>query len=193
MSGCTILPTDSLAKYGDTTSLRAITRWQIHKAVPLGEERSFADIARACGCPEDELRRLLRHAMTNKVFVERRSGFVAHTASSAALVKDPALCDFITLQGEDNMPSTFGIIGMIEKFGESEEPNHAGFNVVENTNDPFYKALGKDPPRAARFGRGLGSGSGSLGYGPEGLRNFNWRAISSPLVVDVCSAAWHRM
>lgn len=68
-------------------SLHAIHHFGIAKTFAPGEEISFTQLAKLSGLSETLIRRLLRHAMTMRVFSEPREGIVAHTAASKLLIQ----------------------------------------------------------------------------------------------------------
>lgn len=88
-------PVSCLRPAMDASSLEAIYRWNIPSKVPLdGGHISFSALAEQCSMYEPNLRRILRYAIIyHRVFQEPRPGFVAHSAASALLVKDPAAFD----------------------------------------------------------------------------------------------------
>ena len=65
---------------------------------------SFAHIAASCNQNELDIRRLLRHAMTLRVFREPRKGVVAHTAASK-LLADPCMLDWLGNTCEETWPA----------------------------------------------------------------------------------------
>lgn len=66
--------------------LQTITRFKIASMIPADGEVSFAEIAAQIdGLSEQMVCRLLRHAMTLRVFREPTPGMVAHTRASKAL------------------------------------------------------------------------------------------------------------
>ena len=67
--------------------MQAIQRFGIATCFPITETSTFAEIARACGIPESDTRRILRFAMTFYIFQELSPGVVAHTAASKALAE----------------------------------------------------------------------------------------------------------
>lgn len=85
----------------DVVSLQAIYRYQIASSVPLDDEISFEEISKRCGLNEIDLRRILRHAMTNYIFQEPRKGFVAHTAATRILAEDRLFSDLIGMRTEE--------------------------------------------------------------------------------------------
>lgn len=53
---------------------------------------------------EVNVRRFLRHAMTNRIFKEVSPGVVAHTAASKVIAEDKALQDWLGFNTEDMFP-----------------------------------------------------------------------------------------
>ncbi|KAK6373984.1 uncharacterized protein PV06_02840 [Exophiala oligosperma] len=66
----------------------SIYHFKIASLLPVQDTRGFSDIAEDAGVDEGLLRRILREAMTNRIFCEPRVGFVAHTAASSASIWD---------------------------------------------------------------------------------------------------------
>lgn len=65
---------------------------------------AFADIAEKSGVSENMIRRLLRHAMTMRVFQEPEPGMVAHTAASK-LLSIPFMNDWLRTGTDELWPS----------------------------------------------------------------------------------------
>ncbi|KAI0892116.1 sterigmatocystin 8-O-methyltransferase [Annulohypoxylon nitens] len=78
------------AAHTNCVSLQAISRFKIASLVPIGGRTTFADIAEQTGLEEHAIRRLLRHAMTMRVFQEPEPGVVAHTKVSKVLTNPVA-------------------------------------------------------------------------------------------------------
>lgn len=105
-------------------SFQAIARFRIAEKVPTnGGQISFADIAKKTGVSERMIQRLLRHAMTMRVFREPQEGFVAHTKASKALT-NPDTAHWLASGSEDMWPAALKVVDALEKWGDSEEPNH---------------------------------------------------------------------
>jgi hypothetical protein len=66
-------------------SLQAISRFNIANLVPVGGQISFDEIAKQTGLGPTMTRRMLRHAMTMRLFREPEHDMVAHTKVSRAL------------------------------------------------------------------------------------------------------------
>ena len=72
-------------------TLSFLTRYEVPQEVPIQGDVSFAALAQNCGVPLAFVKRMLRYAMTNFVFAEKREGFVSHTAMSMLLKEHPFL------------------------------------------------------------------------------------------------------
>ena len=59
-------------------SLQAIYHYNIATTFLVGGEATFAHIAEKCGLSESNVRRIVRHAISNRVFRETRKGVVVH-------------------------------------------------------------------------------------------------------------------
>jgi hypothetical protein len=85
------------------------------KSFPVGETATYTQISEKVGLDELNLRRLLRHAMTNRIFKEVSPGVVAHTAASKLLAENQAMDDWVGFCTEDLWPvsifSSFLIYG----------------------------------------------------------------------------------
>ena len=74
------------------------------KSFPVGETASYAQIAEKVGLDEGNVRRFIRHAMTNRIFWEVDPDTVAHTAASRVLAEDVAMDDWVGFCVEDMFP-----------------------------------------------------------------------------------------
>ena len=92
-------------------SLQAIYRFNLATSFPPDrDETTFEDIASSSGFSEPQVRRVLRHAMTYRIFREPRKGVVAHTAASRVLANNPAMRDWIGMVSEEMWPAASKVI-----------------------------------------------------------------------------------
>lgn len=77
--------------------------------VPPGGKVTFADIAKQTGSSEDMIRRLLRHAITMRVFRETEPDTIAHTAASK-LLSDPLMNDGLRIDTEEMWPAAVKVM-----------------------------------------------------------------------------------
>ena len=66
-------------------SLHSIHQYGIARHLPQGHPVPYEDLARSTGLEPELLKRLIRHAITHRVFKEPKKGFVEHNATSRLL------------------------------------------------------------------------------------------------------------
>ena len=71
-------------------SLHSIHRYGIAQKLPLDRPISYSQLASSTGLEPELLKRLIRHAITHRVFKEPKKGFVEHTATSRLLIGSKA-------------------------------------------------------------------------------------------------------
>jgi hypothetical protein len=77
------------------------------KSFPIDQTATYAEIAKAVHLDEVNVRRFVRHAMTNRIFKEVSPGVVAHTAASRVLAEDRPMQDWVGFCVEDMWPVRF--------------------------------------------------------------------------------------
>lgn len=158
--------------------------------MPLDQDISFDDLAAATSLDVVNVKRIVRHAMTNRVFCEPRDGFVAHTAASRAMLDDATLNDWVGLCSSDFFPAAARTVDALEKWPGSQEPTQCGFSVAWNIEVPMFVEIGRNPARAKRFGRAMQSLTGGEGYEVDYLVNgYPWDALGTATIVDVSAFA----
>ncbi|EON68389.1 hypothetical protein W97_07647 [Coniosporium apollinis CBS 100218] len=178
--------------YHDLSSLRWIYHFKIAEAVPLDREVAFAEVAATAGVDERQLRRILRHAMTNNLFHEPRAGFVTHTAESCLIVRDRGLRDWVGYTSEESFPASTKLVEATEKYGATEEKNETAYNIAFDTPLPMFEYLSRHKDRAERFAGTMGAMTATEGYNVSHLVNgFAWDEIGHGTVVDVGGSIGH--
>lgn len=125
--------------------------FRIPQAVPLNGSISFHDIAKAVNANEALLTRFIRHAMGIHIFIEPEPGMVAHTIDSRLLAEDEYLFHLVGCLLQDINSGYQKTIEAMEKWPNSEEPNHAGCALAWETDLPFYDYLTQHPDIFRRF------------------------------------------
>jgi O-methyltransferase domain len=169
-------------------SLRFVYYYNIPQYVPANGSISYADIAHASNLDEVLLRRFIQAAMVNRVFSEPQLGYVQHTAISRLLKDDPEAMDTVGFLLEDLAPASTKVIEAYKKWPGSGEPNETGFNIENDTSDPFYLELAKNPERSRRFGGGMRFMTRGTLYDIGHLINgYDWVALDKAggTVVDI--------
>ncbi|KIX06362.1 uncharacterized protein Z518_04338 [Rhinocladiella mackenziei CBS 650.93] len=178
--------------YHDCSSLRWIYHFNIAALVPLDGTRSYAEIASSADVDEGRLRRILRQAMTNRIFCEPQKGFVAHTAASSALIRDKGTLNWVGYTLEESFPASTKLVEATKKYGPSEEKNHSGWNLVFDTELPIFEYLSNHPDRANRFAETMEALTSTDGYNVRHLLNgYSWEEFTLGTVVDVGGSIGH--
>ncbi|KAI1661581.1 S-adenosyl-L-methionine-dependent methyltransferase [Daldinia decipiens] len=93
-------PSESIYNYvhsciPDASALNILNHFDFWSAVPLDGTASYPEIAQRVSLPEDVVRRVLRHAVTLRLFEEtdpgKSSSNIRHTSRSAALARNAGL------------------------------------------------------------------------------------------------------
>ena len=113
-----------------------LTKFNVWSAVPLDGPISYADLATKVNVPESILRRVLRHAMTLKLFTcpssDPNSDLVAHTATSAIPARNPLLSSLIGHNTDMMGAAMVKQAEAIAQWGESPEPSEAAIMIAQN-------------------------------------------------------------
>lgn len=172
------------------SSLRWIYHFKIAEAVPLDCAISYSQLAKDRSVDEELLKRILRHAMTNRIFHEPESGMVAHTSVSALLVRSKSLNDWVGYTLEETYPASTKLVDVHEKHGNSQDPSRSAYSLAFNTDQPLFGYLARFPDRERRFASTMVELTSTEGYSVHHLVNgFNWENIGNATVVDVSSRA----
>lgn len=192
----------------DQFAIGALNEWKVFDAVPLRGSITYAELAKKVNIPEARLRRVLRHAISDHVFWAPTRDSVSHTSASAEVVRDPLLFAWLGHNFDEITPGTEKILKAMEKYGESEKPEHAGTMIAYGKEEvPFFEWIDIDgtgePPkevsegkvvnddrtkgwRARRFGNAMKcmmqSGTHASSHATAG---FDWGNLGKAIVVDV--------
>ncbi|KND89922.1 Sterigmatocystin 8-O-methyltransferase [Tolypocladium ophioglossoides CBS 100239] len=152
--------------YLDTLSLQVINNYGIAKLVPLDAPIPLSELQTKTQLDPINLARMLRHAMTNRIFHEPSPGLIAHTAASRLLAQDAALQDWVGFNSEDIFPAAANVLTSLKTYPEATSLTTTGFNFAFGTVDkePMFVTFGKDPARARRMGGAMASLTGGEGY-----------------------------
>lgn len=90
---------------------------------PIHGEATFAEIGEKCGVEEGDVKRILRHAMTKRIFQETRKGAVIHTAASRLMSESPQMADWIAVGTGELWQAAAMTVQAMKKYPGSQEPN----------------------------------------------------------------------
>ncbi|KAI4185004.1 MAG: hypothetical protein LQ348_004446 [Seirophora lacunosa] len=168
-------------------SRQAIVRFGLASSSPPGQdEATFAEMAASSGLPEAHVRRLLRHAMTFRIFQEPRQGTVRHTPASKMLAENPLLRQWTGMISEELWPAATKAMDALTKWPGSEEPNHTGFNIAHNTDATIFDEITQHPDREQRYADAMTYGSKRPGLeAHHSLNGYDWASLGDSTIVDV--------
>ncbi|KAI1156474.1 sterigmatocystin 8-O-methyltransferase [Nemania diffusa] len=181
----------SIHGFNNCVSLQAISRLNIASLVPLGGRTTFGDVAKQTRLDERELRRLLRHAMTMRVFREPEPGVLAHTQASRALL-DPVANSWMATGTEEMWPASTKMVDALQKWPGSQEPSQTGFTLANGPGSSIYQILKEDHKRAARFANCMKAYMLMQEYNSfHVVNNYTWANLGQVHLVDVGGGAGH--
>ncbi|KAK8124677.1 O-methyltransferase- family 2 [Apiospora kogelbergensis] len=177
----------------DQLSLQVIWEFRIAETVPANDSITYDEIsAKVQECTGKvilpfQLRTLLRHAMTNRVFCEPQKNRVAHTQMSRLLATNPKSNAWVGFLTGDLFPAFANVVAAMETWPGSQEPNETGVNIAYNENLPFYDFVQLDKERAVRYSRAIeshGSSEGAeISHGV--VDGYPWADLGDGTVVDM--------
>ncbi|KAF2202563.1 S-adenosyl-L-methionine-dependent methyltransferase [Delitschia confertaspora ATCC 74209] len=170
--------------------LASVYRYNIASHVPENDHISFSDLASKCNLAERDLQRIVRYTTVHhRVFSEPEKGFVSHTAASKLICQESPIRDIMGLTFEECYPAHAKTVDAISK--RSEEPNHTGYALANETELDTFEFWERNPERAKRF---AGAMSGTSTASLDALAHlFSWEELSTnkPLVVDIGGSKGH--
>lgn len=160
------------------------------KSFPLNGTTTYAQISQTVGLDEVNVRRFIRHAMTNRIFKEVSPGVVAHTATSRILAEDEPMAQWVGFCVEDIFPAAAHTVAALKSYPSASEPTQTGFCVANGTADKeaMYATFAQSPLRTKRMGGAMTSLTGGEGYELSYLvDHYDWDSIDKVggTVVDV--------
>jgi hypothetical protein len=112
--------------------MQAVARFDIAGNVPIdGDGISYPDLASRVDLDEQMLRRLIRHAITMRIFAERVPGFVSHTSVSKKLMDAPMRA-WLGTGAKELWPAATKVVDALTRWPGSGEPTE----TVRSTSLP---------------------------------------------------------
>lgn len=184
----------ALCPKADMAVLGCLQHFDIFNTVPWEGSIPYSDIATKIGLSKDKTERIIKHAMTSRIFYEPEPGMVAHTANSIMPAKMPHLNAWIGTGRQNSDPAMGKLEEAFQKFGESGEINETAFNLAlgKSPEDTWWSVLGNDGEnerkgwRMKLFGMAMG-GTRNPVLSREAPDNaiFDWEGLGDATVVDV--------
>ncbi|KAJ4420448.1 hypothetical protein N0V82_004324 [Gnomoniopsis sp. IMI 355080] len=182
-------PKDYLMSFSENllVSQQAVARFELAKAFPVGGEITFGELAATVGLGETYIRKLVRHAITQKIFTEVRPGVIAHSACSRLIAEDETVSSYLRFKTDDLWHAAFHLCDAVAKWPGSEEPNQTGFAVAHNTDKTMFDYLSEHPEKAKYFYKAMRAFAQRPGLEPKYVvDNYAWGTLpKGSTVVDV--------
>lgn len=177
--------------HNNSLCMQAIAEFGIADMVPPDGSVSFGDIASQTPMSEQLTARLLRHAMTMRIFHESEPGMVAHTAASRVLHKSAAN-EWLRAGTVEMWPAATKMVDAIQKWPGSQEPNETGYSLANTTSETIYEIFGKDADRAGRWAKGMAVFTQRPQFSLAYITDFfDWASLGQAQVVDVGGSRGH--
>jgi hypothetical protein len=175
--------------------LHAIWDFDVARAVPIEGTISYEALTAKVealnnGLPIGvlNLRRLVRHAMTNRIFWEPVKNHVAHTRSSLLLLEDEPLKNWAGFISNDTWLAVANVVKAMRKWPASEEPTETAVNLAHNQTLPWFDYLQQDQTLNKRYSLAMQAHGGAAGYAVEYVvKGYDWASLGDATVVDVSS------
>ncbi|KAI1429717.1 S-adenosyl-L-methionine-dependent methyltransferase [Xylaria sp. FL1777] len=165
---------------------QAVTRFGLARNLPVDGEQTFAEMATKAGLSETSVRKLVRFAVTQRIFEEPTQGVVAHSAVSRLLAEDPGVHDYVATCTDDLWQAAAQTCDAMSQFPGSEEPNETGFTVANNTTKPIHEFLAQFPQRSTRFANMMHAFTGGDAFDLKYVvDSYPWAQHSGGTLVDV--------
>ena len=167
------------------TSRHVIDRFQIAQSIPVDGKRTYEELAGTTNVPARTLRRVLRHAMAQRVFCEPQPGIVAHTKASKVLAENEHVRDYFATVCEQVWPAATRLADAIEKWPESDKRSQTGYTLA-NGGKTVHQVLEENPSKSVRYNSAMGAWKEDVSFGYEPIiRQLDWSSLADGLVVDV--------
>ncbi|OTA81647.1 hypothetical protein M434DRAFT_25216 [Hypoxylon sp. CO27-5] len=173
-------------RHNQLLHLKFISHFGIAKRVPVDGAMTFEDLANRICVDASVVRRFLKFSIACRIFQEPRPGVIAHSAASRQIAEDPDIADWVSVNVNELWPSALNAIEALSKWKRADEPNQTGFSLANETNDPFYVEIYKDPERARRFRGAMSAFTTDPGYDPVHMVEiFPWNSLGRGTIVHV--------
>jgi len=177
----------------NNVSLHAINDFNVAQAVPLEGTISYEELTAKVEALNDglpigvlNLRRLVRHAMTNRIFYEPVKNEVAHTRASRLLLEDEPVKNWVGFISADALPAMSNVVKAMRKWPASEEPTETSVNLAFNHSLSWFEYLAQHQVRNKRYNLAMRAHGDNAGYAVEYVvKGYDWARLGDATVVDV--------
>ncbi|KAI0832155.1 S-adenosyl-L-methionine-dependent methyltransferase [Hypoxylon sp. FL0890] len=166
-------------------------RYRIAHHIPAEGTISYSELAARCSLDESDTKRVVRAAISLRVFEEEPEGFVKHNAISAVLKTDLAH-DAVGFFAEEFTPAALKLAESLERFPASDRAGESAIAIANGSSgdQDIFSAISHDAERVRRFANAQSFNTTVPETSADHfVDNVPWSSMSNPehpkLVVDV--------
>ncbi|WZH49403.1 O-methyltransferase [Fusarium acuminatum] len=172
--------------------LRWMSHFKIFELVPLDGRISYSELAAKAGVTEERLKSLARMAMTSSLFAEPEKGFMAHSATSAALVTNQGLASFRLWITAVTGPAASSMVTAHARWPDDTAPNRTAFSAAFDTDLGMYDYIATHPELYRMFDTAMQAVAKSpMSHLKHLVSGFDWGSLGKATVVDVGGNVGH--
>jgi hypothetical protein len=167
-------------------SLRAIIRYDIARSFPADSTTTIPEIVQNSELHVDDVQRIIRHALTQGLFREPRSGVVAHSATTQVIVKVPYASDWLAAALQRMGTVSGHVVDAMQKWPGSQEPTQTAYNMAYDTDLPFFVHLSQDETKFKHFASAMTFFTSTPAMKSDfAIDGYDWAQHASDTIVDV--------
>lgn len=125
--------------------------FNVAKCLGPDEQVTYEDLSQRCKISTSDLRRFLRLAIANHIFLEPQQNVVARSTMSRIMAEMPVSNDWIGFVCEEMWPASTRCIEAMKKWPGSEALTHTGFAMSGGVEGNFFEEIGQYLERASGF------------------------------------------
>ncbi|KAF2176818.1 S-adenosyl-L-methionine-dependent methyltransferase [Zopfia rhizophila CBS 207.26] len=168
-------------------SLQAVHRYRIAFNIGLNESVQYEELAKRCDIDVDDLKRIVRTAIANHLFLEPEKGVVTHSAISKLIVGIPVVDTWMGHFTDDVWTSGVRMVDAIQKWPGSQEPQHTGFALNDPRGRSMFDVLKGDAEKSKQLAASMQFLQSAPVFDLAHLvKDLGWDAGNTPsLMVDI--------
>ncbi|XWW96275.1 hypothetical protein V2A60_004248 [Cordyceps javanica] len=166
----------------DLAALQVAFEFKLFHLVPAQGDVSFHSLAFAAGLDVDRTARIMRMLMTQKIFAEKRPGYVSHSSMSWKIAEDPEIHCAGHYTTDEMFKASVATADSLRSSPMLSDSVHSPFYTYHDV--PMFGYYKNNPVHAVRFAKAM-TGVAKLDRHINELRDcFDWGSLKST-VVDV--------
>ncbi|KAJ4244805.1 hypothetical protein NW762_014383 [Fusarium torreyae] len=194
----------------DTSILNILNQFEFWTAVPLDGSATYGEIANRVNLPESLVRRVLKYAISTRVFTStpEKPDSVSHTSISAVPARNHLYQTWIRHLCEESWPGALHMAESFKKFSSgkeepSQEPLESGFALanVDNLDEPqtFWDYMNREVEgkpkgwRAKKFAECMQVAASASAIKTDDLLKsaYDWNKLGEATVIDIGGSSGH--